>query len=266
MRSVDFLATHPVFTYDEFVSATAGAKPNRNTVRNRLAGLVANGRAIRIRRGLFAAVPAGVKPSRARVDPYLVTSKIADDATVAYHAALQYHDRAYSHWTQFHYFTVRRMQAFEFRGNLFRPVLTPKAIRKRSDLGGGLAEQQHAGGIVRVTTLERTMVDVLDAPEKAGGWEEVWRSLESVEFFDLDEVIEYAAALGSALTAARVGFFLEQHRDQLMAEDDHLDRLARLGPKEPRYLDSRRESGKFFSRWNLVVPEYVLHRRWDETL
>ncbi len=100
------------------------------------------------------------------------------------------------------------------------------------------------------------MVDVLDAPDKGGGWEEIWRSLELVEFFDLDAVIEYVAALGSALAAARVGFFLEQHR--------HLDRLERHAPREPRYLDAGRQSGKFLSRWNLVVPEYVLHRRWEE--
>jgi len=43
--------------------------------------------------------------------------------------------------------------------------------------------------------LERTLVDVLDAPEHGGGWEEIWLSLESVEFFDLDAVIEYALKL-----------------------------------------------------------------------
>ena len=264
MRSIDFLAANPVFTYDEFVGAAGGAKPNPNTMRNRLAGLVANGRIIRIRRGLFATVPGGVQPSRAPVDPYLVASKVTDDATVAYHAALQFHDRAYSHWTRFHYFTRRRVRAFSYRGNEFLPVLASKAVRNRSDFGGGIAKQQHAGGTVRVTTLERTMVDVLDTPEKAGGWEELWRSLESVEFFDLDAVIDYVTALGSALTAARVGFFLEQHREMLMVEEDHLGRLARLGPNEPRYLDSRRRPGKFLSRWNLVVPDYVLRRRWDE--
>ncbi len=83
MRSVNFLAANPVFTYDEFATAPGGRKGNPNTTRNRLAGLVASGRVLRIRRGLFAAVPAGVEPGRAPVDPYLVASKLADDATLA---------------------------------------------------------------------------------------------------------------------------------------------------------------------------------------
>jgi len=77
-------------------------------------------------------------------------------------------------------------------------------------------------------------------------------------------VIEYARKLGSALTAARVGFFLEQHREPLMVEDSHLDALRALAPSQPRYLDSKRESGKLVPGWNLVVPEKILNCTWAE--
>ena len=83
---------------------------------------------------------------------------------------------------------------------------------------------------------------------------------------DLDAVIDYVSRLGSAVAAARVGFFLEQHRDALMVEDSHLDALAKLGPNEPRYLDPKRRPGKLVTRWNLVVPEEVLSRSWEEVL
>lgn len=64
-----------------------------------------------------------------------------------------------------------------------------------------------SGVDLRVTSLERTLVDVLDRPDLSGSWEEIWRSLESIEFFDLDQVITYALLLGNATTAAKVGFF-----------------------------------------------------------
>ena len=165
---------------------------------------------------------------------------------------------------RFHYLTCARARPFSFRGSDFVPVRVPASLRDLTDLGGGILEQQHAGGTVRVTTLERTLVDVLDAPDKGAGWEEVWRSLELVEFFDLDAVIDYARKLGSAVTAARVGFFLEQHREALMVEDGHLDKLAKLAPNEPRYFDPGRRPGRLVSQWNLVVPEEVLSRSWEE--
>ena len=117
---------------------------------------------------------------------------------------------------------------------------------------------------MRVTTIERALVDVLDAPQKGGGWEEIWRSLEMVEFFDLDAVIDYTSQLGSSLTAARVGFFLEEHRESLMVEDGHLEALRKMAPNAPRYLDRKREPGRLVSPWNLIVPERVLTRGWVE--
>ena len=128
-----------------------------------------------------------------------------------------------------------------------------------------MVEKARDGASLRVTTLERTLVDVLDAPRHGGSWEEIWRSLESVEFFDLDAVIEYAFKLASAVTVAKVGFYLEQHREALMVEDQHLDRLRERAPRRPMYLErGKREPGKLLTRWNLVVPERVLNHRWEE--
>jgi predicted transcriptional regulator of viral defense system len=131
-------------------------------------------------------------------------------------------------------------------------------------MGGGIVESNHAGGVVRVTSLERTLVDVLDAPNKGGGWEEVWQSLEAIEFFDLDEVVKYLFKLGSALTAARVGFFLDQHRDALMVEDRYLDEIRERAPAQPLYIDTSRRPGKLVPGWNLVVPNVILDRTWED--
>ncbi len=266
-QAAGFFARNPVFTHAEFLSAHgAGGRRSAHTANNILAHHLAAGHLVRVRRGLYATVPRTVEPEAAAVDPYLVASKLTADAVVAYHAALQFHGKAYSVSNRFTYLTRRRARSFRYRQAEFVPVQLPAALRKLRlpDSGGGIREQRHAGGLARVTTLERTLVDVLDAPEYGGGWEEIWRSLESVEFFDLDAVIAYALKLGSALTVARVGFFLEQHRETLMVEEHHLEALRAHVPGQPRYLDRRREPGKLVSRWNLVVPEHVLSRAWAE--
>jgi predicted transcriptional regulator of viral defense system len=264
MRSAEFFETHPVFRHEEFLEAHTSGGRSALTSNNLLARHLSSGRLLRVRRGLYAVVPHGVDAAQATVDPYLVASHLTEDAVVAYHAALQFMGKAYSVWHRVHYLTRKRARAFSFRDLEFVPVQAPKTVRSLKEWGGGISEVAHAEGRVRVTTLERTMVDVLDQPDKCGGWEEIWRSLEMVEFFDLDVVIAYASALGSSLTAARVGFFLEQHGEALMVEERHLDKLQAHAPRQPRYLDSTRKSGKLVSRWNLVVPDYVLNRRWEE--
>ena len=262
---MDFFSLNPVFSHEAFVSARAAATgAGLNTTNNLLAHHLAAGHLVRVRRGLYATVPRGVRPETAGVDPYLIAAQLTDDAVVAYHAALQYHGRAYSLWNRYAYLTRHRARPLEFRGSRFLPAQLPAAVRSLPDTGGGVVEQRHAGGRVRVTTLERTLVDVLGAPEHGGGWEEIWRSLESVEYFDLDAVVAYALKLGSALTVARVGFYLSQHREALMVDDAHLAALHAHAPSQPRYLDRRREPGKLIASWNLVVPERVLQRSWAE--
>lgn len=265
MASGEFFDGTPVFTRADFEAArTETARRSPRTTDSLLRRYVADGRLLRVRAGLYAVVLRGADAAAAPVDPYLVATKLAPDATLAYHAALQFWGKAYSVWQRFHFVTETSTRALRFRGLEFVPVKVPLPLRQLPTLERHVTEQRHAGGTVRVTTLERTLVDVLDVPSNAGGWEEVWRSLEMVEFFDLDAVASYAVKLGSALTAARVGFFLEQHREALMVEDKHLEPLRRLRPRQPRYLDARRKPGKLIAAWNLIVPDDVLGRTWAE--
>jgi predicted transcriptional regulator of viral defense system len=266
MKPLDYFAAHPVFRFDDFASAHREGDAFRPaTSMEALKQHVRAGNLLRIRRGLYAVVPRGQTPGTVAVDPYVVASLVAPDGVVAYHGALQFHGRAHSLARRVPFLTCTRAKPFAFGGSEFVPVPVPPSLRRLPDQGGGILLMPRNGATVRVTTLERTLVDVLDAPRHGGGWEEIWRSLEAVEFFDLDAVTDYAFKLGSALTVAKVGFYLEQHREELMVEDRHLDRLHQRIPARPMYLErGRREPGRLMNRWNLIVPERVLHRTWAE--
>ena len=255
-----FFQTHPVFTHEEYALSRGGTSPR--TVDSLLRRHVASGRVARVRRGLYVSVPAGT--SAEAVDPFLVATKAAPDAAVSHHAALQFHGRTYSVWSQVTYLTRQAARPFSFGPIAYVPVRPPAAVAELRDMGGGIELVPSAGGHVRVCSCERAMVDVLHTPALGGGWEELWRSLEMVEFFDLDAVITYALALDSAATVARVGLFLEQHRERLFVEDGHLERLAAHAPGQPRYLDAARAPGRLVHPWNLIVPERVLSRSWEE--
>ena len=84
------------------------------------------------------------------------------------------------------------------------------------------------------------------------------------ELADYAAVVGHALERGSALTTARVGFFLEQHREALFVEEHHLEALRQRAPRQPRHLDRRREAGRLVKPWNLVVPERVFNRTWAE--
>lgn len=264
MRSADFFATHPVFTQAEFVSARGAEGRSTRTADSLLARQLASRRLVHVRRGLYATVPPGASPDTFRPDPYLVATKLADDAALAYHAALQFRGRTYSVWHRFTVLTMTRLRPLRFRSDDFVGVRPPCALHGLPEHGGGVVTEPHAGGVVRVTSFERTLVDLLDRPDLGGGWEEVWRSLEMVDFFDLEAVVSHTLRRSSSLLAARVGYFLEEHRDALFVENRHLDPLREKAPRQPLYIDRKREPGRLVKSWNLVVPQRVLERTWAE--
>jgi predicted transcriptional regulator of viral defense system len=264
-KSADFFATHPVFTHEEYLAARgAGADRSPRTADSLLTRHAAAGKILHVRRGLYAAVPPGRTPETFQVDPFLIASKLAPDATVGYHAALRLRGKACSESPRFAVLTRSNLRPLSFQGSELFGVRPPGALDGRADLGPGVTSEAHAGGRVRVTTLEHTLVDLLDCPELGGGWLEVWRSLELIEELDLRAVVGHALGLGSALTIARVGFFLEQHQFVLGVEEHQLAALRARAPRQPRYLDGKREPGRLVKQWNLVVPERMLDPAWTE--
>jgi predicted transcriptional regulator of viral defense system len=268
MKHDEFFRKHPVFTGEELAQhQSSHGEVGRRAQEAILAYHQKTGRVVRVRRGLYAVIPAGADPDSYPVDPFLVAAKLTRDAVLSHHTALEFHGRAYSVQERFTYSASRPLGPLMFRSHVFQGTRFPQALRRAGKESFGVSSTERAGMEIRVTSLERTLVDVLDRPDLSGSWEEIWRSLESVEFFDLDKVVGYALLLGNATTGAKVGFFLGQHRESLMIEDRHLHALHDLRPRQPHYLDrSKRKSGRLVSEWNLVVPREVFEREWGEVL
>ena len=261
-----FLAAHAVFTVGDLKHYMAQrGSTNQNTRKALLTYYRSRGRIISIHRGLYATIPAGHNPETYPVDPLLIAAKMAEDSVLAYHTALEYHGNAYSSYSRIMYASQQRAQLMRFRNHDYVRVPVPHALRTADKPLHGVDCHYRDGVELRVTGYERTFVDVLDRPELSGTWEEIWRSLESIEFFDLEQVVHYVELLGNSTTAAKVGFFLDQHREALMVGGDTIRSLKMLIPKQPHYLTrSSRTHSRLVADWNLLVPEEILNCSWAE--
>lgn len=262
----EFFSQHAVFTTEELDSFLLSRKSfNLNTRKSLLAYYCKKGRIINIRRGLYTTIPYGADPLSYPVDPYLLAAKMAEDATLAYNTALQFHGKAYSIHNRLLYVSSKKTLTLKFQKYEIRGTLTPSSLRVKGNEMFGVTVFKRSGVELKVTNLERTFVDVLDRPDLSGSWEEIWRSLESIEFFDLDQVLAYVLLLENKTTAAKVGLFLERHKDALMVEEKYLEKLQKLRPRQPHYLSrSRHKDCHFVKNWNLMVPVEILSKSWEE--
>ena len=74
---------------------------------------------------------------------------------------------------------------------------------------------------------------------------------------DLGALEEYATLLGTRTLVAKVGFFLEARREELVVPAALLERLRARVPGAPVFMDRSRR-GRLVARWALIVPADLL--------
>lgn len=269
MKLDDFFAINKVFTFKEIESNLSNDQHpsvNSSTLYNLITYHQKQGHILRIRRGLYYCIPKGMDPTHCPIDQFLVGSKMAEDSVIAYGSALDLHGKLHSIQNRVVYLTKKRVMAsFDFRGIKYQAVAIPSALKAASQQTFGVESVDRLGQQVLVTSLERTLVDVLDRPYLCGSWEEIWLSLEGIEYLDMDQVLEYALLLANSTTIAKLGFFLETHQEALMIPKHSLEELRKHRPAKPHYMDrNQSEPQKMIAKWNLVVPLSLINRSWEE--
>lgn len=260
-----FLRHNPVFTYRDFVQNLESQKPRSPyTYKVLLSRYLKQGHIVRIRRGLFASIPLGAEPATYPINPYLITSALAEESIIAYHTALAFYNINYTIPFRFLYLAPYFSAPVCFREETYQSVQFPKTLKLKNQEKRFVNREIIDGREILVTSLERTLVDCLDKPELGGGFEEIWRSFEMVAQLNIDHIIEYALLLNKVTTIAKVGFFLEQYQSLFHVTESQLKLLHTHQPRSPYYITKKSEKRAKLTSWNIIVPIALLHQNWEE--
>ncbi len=227
------------------------------SARNFVAALVQRGVASRLKPGLFILVPFELGHERDYIgSPYVVARELVGGADyfVSHASAMDLHQM------------VTQPQLVVY-------TTTPQAIRPRVVLGTEFrfvrCKPEHLFGAtdhwvtktekVRVSDLERTIIDGLKQSEYCGGFTEVakgfWMRSDNIDY---GKLVDYALRLDVGSVFRRLGFLLETFEVDAPHELDRLQEnltpaYAILDPLLP-------DEGKYMARWRLrlnVDPDEI---------
>ncbi len=248
--SRSFFSAHPVFRREEYARAV-GRRTTDPVVTVMLRQHLLAGNILRVARAVFVAVPPHGDARNWTADRFLAASKLKLDAVIAYHSALELHGAAYTDAPDVLAITKSDPTVFETAQFSCRFVKWPAGLVATRDI----ATVDRAGLSVRVTTLERTIADVFDRPDLAGGAEELFNSLALVERVKTDELVRQVRGLKNAAAAGAVGWWLENEQQRLGVPAAALASLRALKPKHPQYvLGAKPGTAKSVGSWNILVP------------
>jgi predicted transcriptional regulator of viral defense system len=262
-----FFARHPVFRIEEldtFLRARHMSLKGGEVDSEKRQALLnyhqEQGHILRLRKGLYATVPPGSEAKEYPVDSFLIAARITPDAVLAYQTALSFLGVAHSITHAFVSLSEQlHTRSFSYRNTIFRAIPPPTTLPRPDAMRTGVEARNRQGLDIRVTGWERTLVDALDRLSLVGGWNEAWRSLETMEvYLNLDFLIDYALSLQEEATCAKVGCFLQAHADRFAVKPRHLDRLKAKRPRQPYYIERNRNVSLRNDRFRRFVPEWNL--------
>lgn len=257
VKSEPFFDRNPVFSLGQ--AARAFGQRNRRTTIERLRYHVSTGRLKAVARGIYAVVPAGVEPGRFIPDAFLVAAAVRPDAVFSHHSAFELLGAAHSVWNVVTVVTGARRRPLDLERGRIHFLARPAPLVRANRLDLGVRTVDRSGQTLRVTGLERTLVDSFREPAHAGGVVELVESASGLAVLDLKLLWRVLSAYGEKGLFAGVGWLLERQQRDLFVPDTFLARLEKRRPRSPHYLLRGERGGRLVRRWNLILPEALVH-------
>lgn len=199
----------------------------------------------KVRRGLYCA--NNIATLLPEVNKYQVASAITPSSFVAYHAAMEYHGLAHQVYYDVAVGSEQAFNPFDFDGNHYNCYHLPISV--------GL-DVPIADAHVRVTGVERTVIECIDRIDLCGGWEELVNCLRSVQYFREEQLIIILRLYGKTALYKKVGFLFEQLK--LPVPDSFIEACRQYAKDSVTYLTSDGSSDTFYASWRLYAPGNLL--------
>lgn len=242
MKFSEYISKHHVFGIGDLLFQV----DSRKSARTQLDRALASGTVERVRRGLY--VSRFGRYEGVGVDPYEIVSALDVRAVLSYHSALEAHGIAHNVGFECSFRTDAARSPFSFSGITYKPYPSDSDVPTQKVRG-------RAFGSILVTSREQTIIDCMKHPERSGGIEEVVRSLSTLPYIDVNEIVELA--LGeSASMAARVGWLLDMNRDRWRVPEERLEALRLACRSVSSKLDKNSSTTRGWSqKWQMRLPE-----------
>ena len=200
------------------------------------------GKIKKIRNGLYVSIDqTGIINST----KFEIASKISPDSFVAFHSALEYYGIANQVFNNMVVGSSTKFNAFEFDGIEYNL----KIIKNYEQVN------YIESAKVRITSLERTIIDCIDNIELAGGIEEVLNALQQIKTLEEIKLLDVLKSYDKVLLYQKVGFILEQFKDELMLSDYFFcECKSHLTNQVKYFLQDEFKNIEYNSKWKIMAP------------
>ena len=194
------LARYPVFTINE-VERLSG---NFKTAYSQINRLMKKGLIKKVRKNIYSVV--NLVTGQIVATRYQIACAVTGTAYISHHSAFEYYGLANQVFYEVYVSSETKFNTFEY------DHVTYKYVASR--MKEGIVEAKNTTGI-RVTDLERTVIDSIRDYNKIGGFEELLNCLEGILYLDEAKLLRYLEVYSTQGLYHRVGYLLQRYQKEI---------------------------------------------------
>jgi predicted transcriptional regulator of viral defense system len=243
MAYIENLYKLKIFRKQDIVALTGSENAAKELLRQyKKQGLISQ-----IRRDLYSANDLDTKTSL--VSKFEIAGNITPTSYLSHHAAMEYYGVANQVFYEIYVSSVESFRNFDFEG------ITYTFCKSPTEMG---VVNPVADSRVRITDLERTIIDCIHRINLCGGLEELVQCLSSITYVKETKLLECLAAFDKQILYQKTGFILSYFQKEMRLSDDFFSVCKSKIGKSTGYLTDKTESDTYFKNWKLCAPENIL--------
>lgn len=241
MKYYEQLVEQRVFDYKDLSEIIS---ENQNTVSSLVRDYTRKHYIEQVRKGLYVVV--SMETGAPAANRFEIGSHIIEDGYISHHSAFEYFGFTNQIMYNVQVSGSGRFRPFSFDGYEFQ------SFKERIKTGVLWKENG-----IRVTDIERTILDSVNDLEKIGGLSELYHCLKMIPFLEEEKLLYYMEQYGKQFLYQKAGFLLEHLKFDLKLSDYFFNKCREHMGKSKRYFSDtmNRKMLKYSPSWQLYVPK-----------
>lgn len=235
------LAKLRVFSLDDVEKITN----NKKTAYSLVDRLMKKDMVKKIRNNIYSCV----NPATGQVfaSKYQIACAVNNSAYISHHTAFEYYGVANQVFYEVYVSSESKFRDFEFEGVNYKYV--------SSKLNDGVIEPRNTER-VRITDLERTVIDNIKDFSRIGGFEELLNCLEGVSYLEEEMLKKYLDGYNIQALYQKTGYILQHFMKEMHLSEEFIEYCKFKIGKSTRYLLRENVVDSLYnSEWRLIIPE-----------
>lgn len=232
-------------------------KENKSTAYSLLQRLQKDNKIKKIRNNLYSCVNPATDSIYA--SKYQIGSSISETSFISHTSALEYYGLNNQVSNSVYVSSLTKFNTFEFEGITYQYQPT------NTDL---LVNEPKYTDKIRISDLERSVIDSIKEMEKIAGVEEVLSNLSISGILNVEKLKKYLDYNNIQSLYKRVGFILSLYESQNKLPTNFFEYCKEKSSNTTIYLTKdAKQQGSFNKEWNLIVTNnlmYFINHQYDE--